>query len=146
MADAPQSLSKHRRYVPGYHFVTFGVLLILLFWQGYRLFRAPGFETVLGVLVAAALIGSLLYARVFALGAQDRVIRLEERLRLERLTPAGHGLEGRIDELTPRQAVGLRFASDEEVVDLALRTLDEGLGTEQIKKRIKTWRPDHFRI
>jgi hypothetical protein len=86
-----------------------------------------------------------LFARVFPLGVQDRLIRLEERLRMEQLLP--QDLKVRIPELTTKQLVGLRFASDEELPDLVRRVLTEGIADKnEIKRAIKRWRPDHQRI
>ena len=85
-----------------------------------------------------------LFARVFPLGVQDRVIRLEERMRFAEILP--DDLKGRIGELKESQLIGLRFASDEEAPDLVRRILDGELTElEEIKKAIKTWRPDYFR-
>jgi hypothetical protein len=86
-----------------------------------------------------------LFVRVFATGAQDRVIRLEERLRFGRLLP--DDLKPRIEEFTRAQMVGLRFASDAELPDLARRVLNEDIqNREVIKKMIKEWRADDERI
>jgi hypothetical protein len=96
------------------------------------------------IVVACALLALLWPVRTMVLTVQDRVIRLEERLRLERLLPAD--LEARIPELTVGQLVSLRFASDEEVAELTRQVLDEKLhDRKEIKKRIKSWRPDHQR-
>lgn len=146
----PQTYATHRRFVPLYHFVLSGVLLINLLWACYRAFRAStsdqvpfGFGHVFGILMALALIGIYFYARIFALKVQDRVIRLEERLRLGEVLPGD--LKGRVGELRPDQLVGLRFAPDDELPELVRDALDNGTGGEEIKKKIKTWRPDYLR-
>lgn len=141
-----QDYRSHRKFVPAYHFVAFGILTINLLWAAYRLFSgaAPLFDRVLAVLVAFALLLVAFYARVFALAAQDRVIRLEERLRLAELLPAD--LKPRIGELSRSQLIALRFAGDAELGTLVRKVLDEKVtGREDIKKLIQTWRPDHFR-
>jgi hypothetical protein len=142
----------HRRYVPLYHFVTTAILGINLVAAVVKLFyrsswATPGvsFDTVLGVLVAIALILLFAYVRTFPLKVQDRVIQLEERERLGRLL--GADLRDRIGELSTGQLIALRFAPDAEVPELVRAVLDEKItGREAIKQRIKTWRPDDLRI
>ena len=105
----------------------------------------PGQDDAINLLLAFGLGILFLYARTFPLAAQDRLIRLEERLRLAELLP--EDLRGRIGDLKEGQLIGLRFASDEEVPDLVRQVLDGKLnGREDIKKAIKTWRPDNFRV
>ena len=84
------------------------------------------------------------YMRAFAVGNQDRIIRLEETLRFERLLPAD--LKARTAELTVRQLVGLRFASDSELPGLVRQALDQQMGQKAIKAAVKTWRPDLQRV
>jgi hypothetical protein len=144
-----QSYANHRRVVPAYHFVAAGILTVHFAWSLFRLVRPlPGvglFDRLLAVAVAAALLIVLLYARTFPLRAQDRVIRLEERLRLQALLPAD--LAPRIGELRTGQLIALRFAGDEEVPDLARRVLAGELRTQQeIKQAIRSWRADHLRV
>ena len=147
MADqAGQNFQTHRRYVAGFHFFTLGILAINLLWSLYRLFRpvVPVPDRILAVLVAFALVLVAFYARTFALAAQDRVIRTEERLRLAELLPAD--LRPRIGELTRGQLIALRFAGDAEVAELTRKILTEGIRKQDdIKKLIRDWRPDHFR-
>ena len=115
-----------------------------LLYSCYRLFRDPGLDAVVGLLMALALVGLLFYARVFALRVQDRVIRLEMRLRLERLLPAD--LRPRIGELTHHQLVALRFASDAELPELTGAVLSEKITSRRaIKRRIRGWQADHLR-
>jgi hypothetical protein len=147
-SETAQSFSTHRKFVPLYHFVTGPVLVLNLIWALFRLYRGlpgvPVFDRLLAVLVAVALIGIYLFARFFALKVQDRVIRLEERLRLERLLPAD--LRPRAAELSPGQLVALRFAHDDELPDLTRRVLDQRItGRDEIKKLIQRWRADHLR-
>ncbi len=141
----PQTLANHARYVPAYHFLVFGILTINLLYRGYLLFKAPGLGTGIDLLLAVAFPLIALYARVFPLAAQDRVIRLEERLRLARLLPPN--LQERIPELSTRQLVALRFASDEELAELTEKVLAGGIkDTGAIKSMIRTWRPDYTRV
>ncbi len=146
MAEArPQSYATHRRFVPAFHFLTFGILALNVVWRAVQAVRRPGVETAVELLLAAALILLGLYARAFALRAQDRVIRLEERLRLARLLPSD--LQARIEELSPSQLIALRFASDEELPELARAVLEERIrDRDQIKRRIRAWRPDRMRV
>lgn len=142
--NVPQSYASHRKFVPGFHFVTFGILAVNLVWRVWRAFKFFSFESALGVAVAAALLLLAWYARIFVLTVQDRVIRLEEQLRVERLLPTD--LRGRCASLTKSQLIALRFASDEELPELVQAILDGSLtGREEIKKRVRNWRPDHLR-
>ena len=100
---------------------------------------------VLNILVAVALLLLAFLARLFALGVQDRVIRLEERMRYERLLP--EDLKARIGEFTISQLVSLRFASDAELPALARKVLDEQIKERKaIKQMIQSWRPDYQRV
>jgi hypothetical protein len=144
-----QNYANHAKFVPGFHFVTVGILLINLLWSLYRLVvglpDVPLFDRVLNVAVAAALGLLAWYARIFPLRAQDRVIRLEETLRLERLLPAD--LRPRIAEIRPGQLIALRFASDEELPELARTVLErKDMKSDEIKKMVRTWRADHLRM
>jgi hypothetical protein len=145
-----QAFATHRKYVPGYHFVTLGILTVNFLWSVYRAIwpfdpATPIFDRLLTVLVAIALALLAWYLRVFPLRAQDRVIRLEERHRLERLLP--EDLRSRIGELSMGQIIALRFASDAEVVDLTRVVMDQKItGQNDIKKRIRDWRADHLRM
>jgi Family of unknown function (DUF6526) len=146
---AEQNYANHAKYVPGFHFLTLGILTINLIWSLFRLFwglpGTPFFDRLLNVAVAVALGLLAWYIRIFPLKAQDRVIRLEERLRLERLLPAD--LKPRIGDLRASQLIALRFASDEELPELARAVLaGEATSPDEIKKRVRTWRADHFRM
>lgn len=140
-----QNFSNHTKYVPAFHFFALPALLINLGWSIHRLIRY-GFSTdgAIAVLAAAALLVTLFLARIFALKVQDRVIRLEERLRMERLFP--DDMRPRIYEFTPGQYVALRFASDAELPGLARKVLtDKITAPKTIKQMIQTWRADHLR-
>jgi len=144
MAAGPQSSSNHARYVPGYHFVLAGLLLVILVVQLYYLATRPALGTVVGVLYAISLVLVFWYMRAFAVTVQDRVICLEERLRMAALLSAE--LQSRIPEFTPEQLVALRFASDGELPALARRVLEERITDgKTIKGMIREWREDHLR-
>jgi hypothetical protein len=139
-----QSFANHTKWVPGFHFFIMPVLLLNLCWSIYRCFKdlTPG--TFIAVLTAAAIFLLMLYARLFALAVQDRVIRLEERLRLEKLLP--EDLKSRIGEFTREQLVGMRFASDGELPALARKVLtDKVADRKSVKQLIQNWRADHLR-
>ena len=145
MSEPQQSFQNHVRIVPAYHYLVFGALTINLVFAIKALWDAPSLAAGSGVLTAVALIVLALYARVFPLAAQDRVIRLEMRQRLKETLPAA--LQGRIDDFTPGQLVSLRFASDEELGELAEKVLTGNIQDRKaIKKMIRTWRSDHLRV
>jgi hypothetical protein len=140
-----QSYKSHRRYVPLYHFFALPILIANVVVELIRLNKFHTIYKAWGVLVAIALVIVAFALRGMATRAQDRSIRIEERERLAALLPAD--LRGRVNDLTVSQLVGLRFASDEEVPDLARRSLNGELTTGgQIKKEIKSWRPDRHRV
>ena len=146
---AEQNYANHAKFVPLFHFVTVGILVINLLWSLFRLIwglpGVPFYDRLLNVAVAVALGLLAWYARIFPLKAQDRIIRLEERLRLERLLPAD--LKPRIGDLRPSQLIALRFASDDELPDLTRAVLaGEVTAPGEIKKRVRAWRADHFRM
>ena len=145
MAQAkPQSFENHTRIVPAYHMVAFPILAINLLWSLYRVIRNFSADAVVGLLLAFALVIIFLFARLFTLTVQDRVIRLEMRLRLERLLPAD--LQPRIQDLTVSQLVALRFAGDEELPALTRRVLTENITDRKvIKQMIQKWNPDNLR-
>ena len=140
-----QNLKNHTRFVPSYHFFALPVFGINFVWSLFKLrYLGFSFAGIFGVLFAAALVVLALRARFFALAVQDRLIRLEERLRYERVLQ--EELRWRVDELTVNQFVALRFASDDELPALMKKVLDEKLtGRKAIKHLIKNWRPDYLR-
>jgi len=141
----PQTYANHRKFVPLFHFGLAGLLLLNFGYAIWCTVKDFGFDRVVALTTAVALIIMYLFVRMFATGAQDRVIRLEERLRFGRLLP--DDLKPRIEEFTRAQMVGLRFASDAELPDLARRVLNENIRDgEVIKKMIKEWRADYERI
>ena len=145
MADAAQTYQTHRKTVPLFHFVVLPVLLGNVLLMAYGVVQAPGLATVWGLLMGVALFLGMLFARTFALAAQDRVIRLEERLRLRELLPPD--LKTRIPEFSREQLIGLRFASDAEVPDLAAAVLRDNVQKrDQIKKLVRHWRADDHQL
>lgn len=146
MSDSPvqQSAANHARMVPGFHYVGGSLALINLVWSIYRVVTRPGSDAYAALVVAVALLLTFWYARAFPLAVQDRLIRLEERLRLARVMPPE--MQQRCDDLTPAQLIALRFASDAELPGLARKVLDENISSRaQIKGMIRDWRPDHMR-
>jgi hypothetical protein len=140
----PQNFENHARIVPAYHFVAFPLLAINFFYALYQTVTDFSWGGLVGLGVAVALILVFFVARVMALTVQDRVIRLEERMRMRELLPAD--LQPRIMDFTPKQLVALRFASDGELPELARRVLDERIEDQKaIKKMIASWRADHLR-
>jgi hypothetical protein len=148
-----QNFSNHTKLVPLFHFFVIPVLLLNLAQSLYFLFAGGShawgifalLSALLNILVAFALLALAFLARIFALGVQDRVIRLEERLRYERLLP--EDLKPRIGEFAVKQLVSLRFASDAELPVLARKVLDGKVNRRKvIKQMIQNWRPDQQRI
>ena len=140
-----QSFAHHTRWVPLFHGFILPVLAINFVNSIVRLvrfeFSVGGF---IGVLTAVALLALAIYGRVFALTVQDRVIRLEERMRMEKLLPAD--LQPRIGEFTREQLVALRFASDAELPALARKVLtDKVTDRKSIKRMVQNWRGDYLR-
>jgi hypothetical protein len=143
MANKIQNAKNHARTFPPFHFFVLPVFLINFITQLVLLKNGVSLASVWNVVLALAFLVLAFCARIFALTVQDRVIRLEMQLRLDRLAP---DLRSRFDEFTVSQLVSLRFASDEELPALARRVLDEKLTDRKtIKGRIKNWRPDFLR-
>ena len=140
-----QTFKSHTKNVPLFHFVALPILLLNVIWSLVRAATDFSADTAIGIVVAFALLIVAFFARVFALGAQDRVIRLEERLRMQHLLP--DDLKPRINDFTTNQMIALRFASDAELPDLARKVLDENIGERKaIKQLVKTWRADYQRL
>ncbi|MGA7414257.1 MAG: DUF6526 family protein [Bryobacteraceae bacterium] len=139
-----QTLSNHTRWDPPYHFVLLPLAIVILGLAVTLVIRHPGLSTLWMLLVSLALILAALKARTYPLKAQDRLIRLEERLRLERLLPEGQ--RTLIPRLTEAQLVALRFASDAELPALAEAAATKQTPPAEIKKSIQSWRPDFFRV
>jgi hypothetical protein len=139
----PQNYKNHARIVPMY-LVAWGFLAINFVWSVYRLWQSPNIDSFVYLLTAIALVLFPLTLRAQVLTVQDRVIRLEMRLRLARVLP--EDLRRHIDTLTRAQLVGLRFASDAEMPALVRDIVDGRLdGLKEIKMRVKDWQADHLR-
>ena len=139
-----QSYKSHTRWLPAFHFFAVPILLLNTINSIRHLYYDPNRSTAFQVLVAAALLTTLFLARIMALTAQDRLIRLEMRLRVAGILPPD--LNARFNELTREQLVGLRFASDAELPDLCRTALNEKTSQRDIKKMIKRWEADHIRV
>ncbi len=144
-SEPTQSFANHTRWVPGYHFATTLFALIFLLWSIWHAISTRLVDAHFEMVGAFALFGTTWYTRVFPIKAQDRVIRLEEQLRMERLLPTD--LRARAGELSARQLIALRFASDAELPELVGWVLTENVtDIKLIKQRIRTWRPDTHRV
>ncbi|MGC2236447.1 MAG: DUF6526 family protein [Pyrinomonadaceae bacterium] len=140
-----QNYKNHARYYPLVHFVLFPILSFNLIWQSVRLYQEPNWDRAENVLLAVAFIFLNVAARLQALRAQDRVIRLEESLRYRRILP--EDLAAQAENLPTGKIVALRFASDHELTDLVSRTLNgEFKNPKEIKLAIKNWRGDYLRV
>lgn len=144
MSNPTQSFASHAKFDPPFHFFVLPVLLINIFVVGYLLFRHPGIGGAWLLLVSVSLFVLAGRLRSWATHLQDRVIRVEERIRLAAILP--EPLRSRMVELSDSQIVGLRFASDAELPALFQRALDERLSRSDIKKAITNWRPDYSRV
>ncbi|MGC2402648.1 MAG: DUF6526 family protein [Acidobacteriaceae bacterium] len=140
----PQTFANHPRVDPPFHYVQGPLAMIAVILSLIFLFRNPGWVSVLLVILSIGFLLASFRLRIYSLKVQDRVIRLEERLRLAMLLP--DSARPRIGELTKSQLVALRFASDEELPTLAMRALNEGLTSKQIKSAIQNWRGDYLRV
>jgi hypothetical protein len=139
-----QNFKNHSKWVIGYHLVTFLAILALIIGSIMNLINSSEnnlYSAALLVLVSFILLFSFYFLRAFALRAQDRVIRAEENFRHYLLT--GKPLSNKI---TVRQAVGLRFSSDEEFPSLADKAVKENLSEKEIKQQIKSWKADLYRV
>jgi hypothetical protein len=146
MADKVQTFENHAQIGPMFHYVTLGILQLTFIGACVNLYQSWGdharfYSASLLVTLTIGVMLAALYARSFALKAQDRAIRAEEQLRHYVLT--GKLLDPR---LTVKQIVGLRFASNDELVALAQRAADQNLAPKDIKQSVKNWRPDTYRV
>jgi hypothetical protein len=140
----PQNLKNHGRLDPPYHFFVAWIFLANVIVSIVYVVRHPCFLSAWFVVMSVAAFVALFRMRTYPLKVQDRVIRLEERLRLQALAP--EEWHSQIYRLTEDQLIGLRFAGDGEVVELARQALEHNLNRKQIKERIKEWRPDTWRV
>jgi hypothetical protein len=145
MAEETQTFATHRRFIPAWHFFALPVLVANVFVLAARFWGDPRLVNGWAVIVAIAVTTGIYISRSMPLRAQDRIIRLEERIRLERVLPSD--MRGRIGNLTAEQLIGLRFAPDDEVPELTRRALNGELNTRaDINRAIRNWRPDNMRV
>jgi uncharacterized membrane protein (DUF485 family) len=145
MSASPQNYQNHVKFVPMFHYVLLPLLLVNFLAMAYQLWQQPGLATTWALVMAFLFIVMAFCTRVFALKAQDRVIRLEERLRLRELLP--QDLKTRINEFSAEQLIGLRFAGDAELPGLAATLLRDNVQKrDAIKKMVKDWRADTLRV
>lgn len=145
MASPEQNAANHSRYLPLFHFVVSPILLVYVLTSLYGLSQSPSRWTLLGALSSLAIWLGISLGRSQALTAQDRIIRLEESLRLRRLLPAE--LHADIDKLARKEFVALRFASDAELPELFGRVRKGEFATpKEIKLAVRQWRPDNLRV
>jgi hypothetical protein len=139
-----QNFENHVKFVPGFHIGVLGIFGANLIYNVVRIIQGFNVERLFGLLVAIGLILCALFGRIFALTVQDRVIRLEMRLRMERMLPPD--LRGRILEFSVGQLVSLRFASDAELPELARKVLDGKMEDRKaIKRMVRDWQADWLR-
>ena len=144
MSQTAQTFKNHARFFPMFHFFVAPVLLLNVINTLRHVWRAPNEGSVFNAVVAVALLTLALAARLMALTVQDRVIRLEMRLRLHEVLPAE--MRNRVHELTPKQLIALRFASDAELPSLVRDVLAGTLANQKaIKQRVKDWQGDYLR-
>jgi Family of unknown function (DUF6526) len=144
MAHAPQTRENHLRLDPVFHLFVLPVLTVTVIVSIVHLCQHPRWMAAWLVVVSIAVAVTVVKIRLYSLKVQDRVIRLEERLRLSALL--SEALRARIGELTEGQLVALRFASDDELPALVERVLAERMPKVEIKRQIKSWRPDDWRV
>jgi hypothetical protein len=145
MAETTQNYARHTRWHTPFHFVLFPILFLHLIWSVVRLVQAPGWATAEALLLSIGLLLMMLLVRINPLRAQDRLIRLEEQLRMQRLLPPD--LAARGGALPVRFLVALRFAPDEEVRGLVEQALaGQFAKPDDLKRAIKNWRGDYLRV
>jgi hypothetical protein len=139
-----QSLKNHARLDPAYHVLLLVVYVLNLVYAGFHLYRQPSLSSGWYLVLSLVVIVPLLKIRTYPLKVQDRVIRLEERLRLQTLAP--QEWKTQLYRLNEDQLIALRFAGDDEVIGLAKQAVEENLSRKQIKERIRNWRADDLRV
>ena len=141
---AQQTYENHARYFWLFHFVVFPLLTLNLIYQAVRLYQEPSVDRAVFTILSVVFIAMILAARAQVLKVQDRIIRLEERLRYREVLP--EDLLSRVSELSLGQMIALRFADDDELSELFRRACDGELATtKDIKLAVKKWRADHLR-
>jgi len=140
----PQNYKNHAKFIPVFHYIALPLLLINFLAVLFGLAQDINFYALNELGLAVALIVVAVFTRLFALKAQDRVIRLEEQLRIQTLLP--DALKANAGRLTMGQIVALRFASDEELAELTQDALDHNTPPNALKQAVKNWRPDYDRV
>ena len=141
----PQTFANHTRWDPPFHFFILPVMLINFIWSVVQFFMTPGWDSGRWVVVSLALAMLTVFVRINPLRAQNRIIRLEEQLRYQRLLAPT--LAAQACALTPGQIIALRFAADDELEELVNAVIGGKLGKSvDIKRSIKTWRADTYRV
>ena len=144
MAERTQSFESHTRWFPPYHFIAAPILIASVYLAATRVAENPTAQTIWGLVLTVGIFVGIAVTRVQVLAVQNRLIRLEETLRLQRLLPAAQ--QGDIAALTVRDLIALRFASDEEIPELVRRVrAGEFRSPKELKRAIKNWRPDFLR-
>ena len=141
---AEQNFKNHAKFDPKFHFFLVPVALANVIVEIYAMIRRPTYSELWFLVLAMAFLVAVFTIRIYSLKVQDRVIRLEETLRLQRMLPAG--MQSDIGKLRVGQFVALRFASDEELPGLVQQAITNEWKAKDIKGAIKNWRPDHFRV
>jgi len=142
--ESGQNFGNHAQFFPPYHFFAAPLGIVYLVWSIKRLFSMPSADSAYALVGALAIFGAMTVLRLSPLRVQDRLIRLEERLRLARVLPAD--LQPRIEELRPSHLVALRFAPDNEVTELVRKVLaNPAMKQKEIKTQIRNWKADYFR-
>ena len=145
MMSNDQNLSNHIRYHTPFHKVGFPLITIYLVWSIWLLVRHPAIENVMNLVLIAALVVTFTLTRTYSLKVQDRLIRLEEQLRFQRVLPAE--LASRAATIPVPFLVALRFAPDEELAELVTQTLEQKFSKPiEVKKAIRNWRADYWRV
>jgi Family of unknown function (DUF6526) len=139
-----QSFKQHTMWDPTFHFFLAPLGMAALIWSIFEVVKNPGWMAGIHVLVVAWLVVLMFKTRIYSLKVQDRVIRLEERLRLAAILPPA--LQSRIGDLSVDQLIGLRFASDAELASLVEKALGGNWNRKQIKEAIQNWRADNWRV
>ena len=144
MAETPQTLKNHVRFFPPFHFFVAPIMLLNVVYNVIRFYRLQTLGSAWGIVLSLGLLTLAFTARLMALTVQDRVIRLEMRLRLRDVLPPD--LQMRVPELTRQQLVALRFASDAEMAALMREVLAGNVTTNRaIKERVRDWQGDYLR-
>jgi Family of unknown function (DUF6526) len=137
-----QNVKNHKKYYPLHHFILIPLTIGIFTWSIFQLINTT--DNIPFVIIATILLITSIITRIYALKNQDRIIRLEMRLRYYQLTQ--QTLSAIEQKLTMKQLVALRFAGDDELVSLINKTINENLSPGEIKNNIKNWQTDIHRV